>query len=178
MRERSLTYRAFAEGFARHDGAASLLDESIIPAPPDDNGRAFTEAFDTSISAEACSLHESDHTSHEQTSLFEELVRWHKHFGLRRTDTALLPDHVSAELEFMHFLSFQEEANTDDIKAALALKRAQRDFLARHLLVLGEAIAEKCPPTAKRYKALTLALRDFLSADLEYLNAATADGST
>ena len=175
MHERSFTYRAFAESFTRYDGGLGLFDETLIPAPPDDGGQAFTHAFDTSISAEACSLHESDHSGRDQTSLFEDLVRWHAHFGLRRTDTALLPDHVSAELEFMHFLCFQEEENTANTEAAETLRRAQRDFLQRHLLRLAVGIAKNCPPTAARYKALSLALHEFLADDLEYLNAALGE---
>lgn len=167
--ERSAIYRGFAEAFRDPLGGADLLDENLIPPPPEDAAQAFLEAFDPSVYDTACSLHESDHSTRGQTSLFEELVRWHEHFGLRRADTALLPDHVSAELEFMHFLTFSEHENADDQAAVEGLRRAQRDFLDRHLLPLANSIAEKCASRSPRYLALARALPEFLMAEMETL---------
>ena len=167
--ERSVIYRGFSEAFSAADGGTDVLDEALVPLPPDDNGRAFVETFDTAVSKIACSLHESDHTGREQTSLFEELVRWHQHFGLRRRDTALLPDHISAELEFMHFLTYQEHHHGKDASAVNSLRRAQCDFIDRHLAPLAFGIEKKCPKIAPRYEALARALPEFLRQELSLL---------
>ncbi|MGI9481913.1 MAG: molecular chaperone TorD family protein [Hyphomicrobiales bacterium] len=167
--ERCTIYRGLAEAFREPAGGVELLDESLIPPPSKNATQAFLEAFDPSVYDSACSLHESDHSTRGQTSLFEELVRWHEHFGLRRTDTALLPDHVSAELEFMHFLTFSEHKNETDEAGVAALRRAQRDFLTRHLLPLAEAISVKCSSPEPRYRALAQALPQFLQTELQQL---------
>lgn len=68
--------------------------------------------------------------------VMEEVLRFYEHFGLapnrQRND---LPDHLVAELEFMHFLCHQEAAALQAGKNALAenYQRGQRDFLQRQL---------------------------------------------
>jgi DMSO reductase family type II enzyme chaperone len=170
--ERSMIYRGFAEAFRSSDGGLDLLHEDMVPRPPENANQAFVDAFDTGVSASACSLHESDYSKREQMSLFEELVRWHDHFGLRRKDTAELPDHVSAELEFMHFLTFQEHVHNNDTDATTTLRGAQRDFLERHLLPFSKGIAEACASPAARYKALAHQLPVFLAVEFKALSGA------
>ena len=167
--ERSTVYRGFAEALRAPDGGIDLLHEDLVPLPPANASQAFVEAFDTAVSPNACSLHESDHSTREQMSLFEELVRWHDHFGLRRTDTGELPDHISAELEFMHFLTHRESLHENDPDAKSALRRAQHDFLERHLLPLAKGIREKCTSTTPRYASLASQLPVFLKDEFDAL---------
>lgn len=69
--------------------------------------------------------------------LLLELIQAYRHFGLE-TSTAAggeLPDHLTLELEFMHFLAFKEhqaraEGDTDHLDGYVL---AQQDFLERHL---------------------------------------------
>ncbi len=62
--------------------------------------------------------------------IMEELVRFYDYFGLR-TLPGDLPDHLCAELEFMHYLAFRETETSGLAKRSYGL--AQRDFLERHL---------------------------------------------
>ena len=103
--ERSVCYRGLAEAFRSPSGGVGILDETWIPLPSEDANTEFLDAFEPSISKTACSLYQSAHSNREQTSLYEELIRWYDHFGLQRKAKAELPDHISVELEFMHFLS-------------------------------------------------------------------------
>ncbi len=165
--ERSVIYRGFADAFRRPDGGCDVLDETLIPPPPPNARKAFVDAFDEAISKSACSLHEAAHSTRDQMDLFEELVRWYDHFGLRRTDTAELPDHISVQLEFMHFLTHQEYLHGDEPEAAETLRSAQREFLSRHLMPLAQSIEEKCRDDLGRYSALADQLPAYLALELE-----------
>jgi DMSO reductase family type II enzyme chaperone len=64
----------------------------------------------------------------------EEVVRFYEHFGYALEPAAAWqPDHLSVLLEFLHFLAFHE-SGADPGEAVDSLRRAQRDFLARHVL--------------------------------------------
>ena len=69
----------------------------------------------------------------EASALFEELVRYYEHFGLRRKEDAELPDHISVELEFMHFLCELEHHALLNGQEIVSVKNAQRDFIDRHV---------------------------------------------
>ena len=64
----------------------------------------------------------------------EEVVRFYNHFGLTLSESPReLPDHVTTELEFLHFLAFREAQAIEQGAEADPFRRAQRDFIARHL---------------------------------------------
>ncbi len=63
----------------------------------------------------------------------EETVRFYNHFGLSMAEQPYeLPDHLATQLEFMHFLTFQESGMHQQGTEPSDLLRAERDFLARH----------------------------------------------
>jgi len=97
----------------------------------------------------------------------EELVRFYNFFGLRLRP-GHLPDHITVLLEFMQRLAAAEAASGAD---ASSLRRAQRDFLARHLLwwvpQLARSVARCRAP--RFYKALMALTYRFLGADQQYL---------
>jgi len=169
--ERSVIYRGFADAFRDPAGGAGILDEGLVRPPGPHAQEAFTAAFDPAVSGAACSLHESSYIKRAQSDLFIELVRWYDHFSLRRRDTAELPDHVSVELEFMHFLTFQEHENRSDEAAIADLRRAQKDFLERHLVPFAGAIQQTCPSNNDRCADLVAALPQFLADEMAVLNA-------
>jgi DMSO reductase family type II enzyme chaperone len=105
------------------------------------NATEYLRAFDPAVSPTAVSLRESSYVDGEGSSVLEELVRFYEFFGLRRRPDALLPDHLSVELEFMHFLSTLESTGEPGRDTA-SLRRAQRDFLDRHLSRLIDAVGE------------------------------------
>ena len=158
--ERSAAYQYFADAFRY---------------PPSNNGEEqrqldYVASFDCSVYQSACSLHEAAYASEGQEVLFEELTRFYEYFGLERDRAADLPDHLTVELEFMHFLSFLEAGNTADDNAMVSLRRAQRDFLNRHLQKLVLNIAENYPGNSLHYKSLLDELLAFINAEYSYLN--------
>lgn len=62
----------------------------------------------------------------------EDLVRFYEYFGLR-TNAGDHPDHLCAELDFVHYLAFKEAAALAHDLPVADLIRAQHDFLDRHL---------------------------------------------
>lgn len=101
----------------------------------------------------------------------EEIVRFYDYFGYRLDDRhAWAPDHLSVELEFMHYLCFHEaQADADQLSWQLA----QADFTARHLVrwvpQLHAAVAQLEPACV--YARVLAALEEFLSRDLAWQNA-------
>jgi DMSO reductase family type II enzyme chaperone len=67
-------------------------------------------------------------------AVMEELTRFYNFFGLSIEEGAgELPDHLTTELEFMHFLAFKELAALQRSDDATSYRRAQADFLERQL---------------------------------------------
>ena len=106
-----------------------------------------------------------------------ELVRFYNYFGLRITP-GLMPDHVTVELEFMHYLAHQEAQawqSGDDRESYL---RAQRDFLERHLngwWPLALAATQRQRPQ-RFYRSLMALVQRFLAAERGHLASALRSG--
>lgn len=157
---RSLSYRAFAMAFSYPDReglnairAGSLADtlrrlvggaapqlladtdwDALRDAGVDDESLLveFTRLFEAGAEGPDCPLNGGQYRGGAMESL-EELVRFYDFFGLSCDQlTQGEPDHLVTELEFLHFLSFQEArlgATGDDVTGVLL---AQRDFIQRH----------------------------------------------
>jgi len=130
--ELSATYAGFARAFQYSDAADAVI-----------GGSEYLEVFDPSISDEAASLHEAAYVAMDASALFEELVRFYEHFGLRRNSEAELPDHLCVELEFMHFLCELEGHQDQGSDGLASIHNAQRDFLERHVKRLLDGIGQK-----------------------------------
>lgn len=97
---------------------------------------AYLGAFeDVGGNREFCPLYEGSYSVIERYSdLLIELKTLYRHFGLAMSEsTREQPDHVTAELEFMHFLLHKQAELLETGAIAEPYRRAQRDFLARHL---------------------------------------------
>lgn len=93
----------------------------------DDLAIEYTRLFDTG----PISLH-GGHNHGTTIQVMEEVLRFHEHFGLTpNPQQNELPDHLVSELEFMHYLCYQEAQATES--GAGPYRRAQRDFLERQL---------------------------------------------
>ncbi len=168
--ERSAVYGGFAAAFRSATGGADMLDDALVPLPPpDDAGRAFMTAFDPAVSKNAVSLYASAHLERDQTDLYQELIRWYDHFGLKRRDGGELPDHLSVMLEFLQFMAAQEHANASDAEAVASLHAAQSDFIERQLMPLVGTVIGKLETGEPRYHALPRALLAFLEDELATL---------
>jgi DMSO reductase family type II enzyme chaperone len=154
---RSSLYRCLATAFSfptprlsEAFASGGFLDDLLAAAPalpfplPADEGlradpalaheelqQEYIRLFEVGPGRPPCPLYEGSHRS-GRMKIMEELVRFYEHFGLRH-EAGDLPDHVCAELEFMHYLAFKEAAALHTGAEHLPYRLAQRDFLRRHL---------------------------------------------
>ena len=134
----------------------------------------YIRLFEVGPGRPPCPLYEGSHRG-GRMKIMEELVRFYEHFGLQ-PDPGDQPDHLCAELEFMHYLAFKEAAALSKGGPAQAFVLAQRDFLDRHLCRwlprLRQRLETLEPPPF--YAALTRFAEAFAAADLTFLKGRRA----
>lgn len=108
-------------------------------------------------------------------AVMEEMARFYSYFGLSiEHGSGELPDHLTTELEFMHFLAFKELSALEQQKDPAPYQRAQADFLERQLMSWLPALEQRLeglePPTF--YAALA-----WLTSALARAHFAALDGT-
>jgi len=138
----------------------------------------YIRLFEVGPGRPPCPLYEGSHRD-GRMKIMEELVRFFEHFGLQ-PDPGDQPDHLCAELEFMHYLAFKEAAALSRRGPAGAFRLAQRDFLSRHLCRwlprLRLRLETLEPPPF--YRALAGVAEAFAAADLASLKRSRAKPDT
>lgn len=160
--ERSAVYRIFSEAFSykgSQNGAFGI------------SGADYNHAFDLAINPKACSLREARYTQEDHSSLFEELMRFYSFFGLSRGEKAEMPDHLSVELEFMHFLTHLESELEAGCEAWVSVRRAQADFMDRHVSRLVRGVHARLRSEAPDCVRLVNECRAFVEDELAGLEA-------
>ena len=153
------------------------LSVPAAPSPGEETTEAlqqgYVSTFEVGTGRPYCPLYEGSHRS-GRMKLMEDLVRFYEHFGLM-TQPGDHPDHLSAELEFMHYMSFKEAAAQAHSDPVPDLRRAQRDFLDRHLCKwlprVGKRLVSARDLPAFYLSAASLA-EEFCRRDLAWLKAA------
>jgi len=98
----------------------------------DDLQIEYTRLFDVGASGPPCPLYGGLYHGARMKTM-EEVVRFYNHFGLSMAEKPHeLPDHLTTQLEFLHFLTFQEAEILKEGEDPASYRRAQRDFIARH----------------------------------------------
>ena len=99
----------------------------------------------------------------------EEVVRFYDYFGYVLDEKfSWQPDHLSVQLEFMHYLCFRE-AEAASEPDALSFQLAQADFSGRHLGWVPKLAADVDKLAASSlYARVIAAVRDFVAADHEW----------
>jgi DMSO reductase family type II enzyme chaperone len=102
----------------------------------------YTSTFDVGAPEPPCPPYEGVYLKGvERTGFMIRLSEFYRRFGLgisQEEGKRELPDHLSAELEFLHFLAFKEAQARSDPQHAEFLHGyllAQRDFIQHHLTV-------------------------------------------
>lgn len=118
----------------------------------------FTRTFEVGAPMPPCPPSEGLYRkSPARQSIMLQISEFYKHFGLemdQNTGKRELPDHISAELEFLHFLTFKEDQAREagDRELLTGYLLAQSDFLQRHPLhwisSFSDKIGEVSPGTA------------------------------
>lgn len=148
-----------------------------IPTPtlPQDEFEAeYINSFDIGEGGPSCSLYEYVYRSDELTrrDILEELLRFYEHFDVRLSDREKdYPDHLVAELEFMAFLAQREASALERGKDPIPYRRAQLDFLDRHLNGWVHLLDEKIQRNVREpfYRGISSFMAEFVRNHLSYL---------
>ena len=103
------------------------------PGQGEDLAVEYTRLFDVGTSGPPCPLYGGLYGGARMKKM-EEAVRFYNHFGLKVADeeSRELPDHLTTELEFLHYLSFREAEALHEGEDPGPYRRAQSDFVERH----------------------------------------------
>lgn len=109
----------------------------------------FVHTFEVGAPEAPCQPYEGCHRAGSpRTATLLNVSEFYRNFGLNMSQEEgkrELPDHLVAELEFLHFLSFKEAgaANTGEQELLKGYILAQQEFLQRHLNQWIPQFAEK-----------------------------------
>jgi len=133
----------------------------------------YIRLFDVGTPRPPCPLYGGEYKKGRK-GVMEELIRFYNYFGLHPSPRSRdMPDHITIELEFMHFVIFREVAALHHQQDRTSYLRAERDFLERHLCAWVPRLAERLQRQQPQpfYAAMARLTEAFLAADLRYLEA-------
>ncbi len=121
-----------------------------------------------------CPLYGGEYTHRPRLDVLEELVRFYSYFDLALSEADReLPDHITVELEFLHYLAFRENRALESGLDPSPFRRAQADFLERHpgnwIPLLREKLESKAP--LAYFRGLVALTDELLAADLRGLRS-------
>ncbi len=126
-----------------------------------------------------CSLHEGVIRENlTRVEAFTDLLRCYNYFGVKLSERQRrYPDYLGVQLEFMAFLGHKVTQVEGDGGDSIPLRRAQRDFLERHLLSWVPLLKEKIEQNVSEsfYKSLSGLLLCFLERHHQYLAQSLQD---
>jgi DMSO reductase family type II enzyme chaperone len=155
------------------DGA-DALDLGTDPPSYADFESEYIRLFDVGTAGPPCPLYGGVYGG-DRMKVMEDATRFYNFFDLRTApELRELPDHLTTELEFLHYLTFREtEARQQDGDVG-SLLRAERDFLARHLCKWVPKMAGRVAKQQTRcvfFAALTAFAVRFVIADHAHAKA-------
>ncbi len=135
----------------------------------------FTRTFDAGIPFPPCPPYEGFYCGKPRNMIMLEVSEFYNYFGLRMSQEEgkrEFPDHISAELEFLHFLTYKEAMGTDDEEILKGYLLAQKDFLERHLIQWVPKFCLKLYNSAgvPFYARLARIMSGFITCEFELLN--------
>lgn len=158
------------------EGLPFLVNSKVIPSPSltqEDFENLYVNTFDMNPGRP---LYESAYTSYRDDmcsrDIYEDLLRFYEHFNIKLNEKEKdFPDHLSAELEFMAFLTKKEADALERGKDANPYQLAQMDFLERHLEKWVDKLDEKIQKKVKEgfYKGASVFMNEFLKAHCMHL---------
>lgn len=135
----------------------------------------YTRLFEAARGKNAVSLNEFEFVDTPQKEVWEDLIRFYEHFGLKYDGAVARqwPDHLVIELECLHYLSFLQAGLAGDQGPIL---HAQCDFMERHLLNWLPRLVERMASAegSQPYAWLVEILFEYLKADRAHIQDALA----
>jgi len=124
----------------------------------------YSALFELGSNGPPCPIREDLQTG-QRSGTREDLVRFYNYFNYKLAEKfAWAPDHLSVELEFMHFLCYREASTGVD---AVSYQLAQVDFSQRHPVRWVPKLASGIVAVAENsvYCRVVGAIEKFLHAD-------------
>jgi DMSO reductase family type II enzyme chaperone len=104
-----------------------------VPEAYGDFESEYIRLFDVGPSGPPCPLYGGVYVG-DRMKVMEDATRFYNFFSLHLSpEQHELPDHITTQLEFLHYLTFREAEVRETGVDAAPLLRAERDFLSRHL---------------------------------------------
>jgi DMSO reductase family type II enzyme chaperone len=168
--------------FAVPVAETALSGQPLKDVSQDDFEAEFVRIFDAGPGGPPCPLYEGKYAADRKVNM-EDLVRFYNHFGLSVAEAREreLPDHITTELEFMHYLAFKEVLALQRGEAPAPYCFAEIDFLSRHPAKWLPKLLEKtqkisnaripnlCEPAVSFYRFLIGLSARFCEGDLKHL---------
>jgi len=130
--------------------------------------REYSGLFEVGSDGPPVPIREDLHRN-QPAGVREDIVRFYEFFGYGLEEQfQWSPDHLSIELEFMHYLCYQEaEQSAADDGDAVSFQLAQSDFTERHLVSWVSELATKVAGQQPDglYARLLAAMSEFLVKD-------------
>lgn len=148
-------------------GVLDTLVTEFVNTELDVLKRQYSSLFEVGSDGPPVPIREDLQTG-QRAGTREDLVRFYDFFGYSLAERfAWAPDHLSVELEFMHFLCYGEAATEDEPEP---YQFAQLDFAERHLVRWLPDFADQVAKAAgdSIYSRITVALKDFVLADYDW----------
>ena len=167
----SLRERAGIGGSIAYGGELDRLIAEFVDIDLDVLKREYSGLFEVGNDGPPVPIREDLQTG-QRAGTREDIVRFYSFFKYKLAeDHAWAPDHVSVELEFMHFLCYQEAtADSGATGDAQSYQFAQLDFSQRHLVSwiprLAEIVAKNAPDSL--YARVLASTSGFVRRDHEW----------
>ena len=159
-----------------------LSGQLLKDVPQEDFEAEFVRVFDAGPGGPPCPLYEGKYAADRMVNM-EDLVRFYNHFGLSVAEAREreIPDHITTELEFMHYLAFKEVLALQRDESPAPYCHAEIDFLGRHPArwlpqlrekaetVFGAKIPNLCEAAVSFYCSLIGLSASFCEGDLNHL---------
>ncbi len=157
-------------------------------APSDPGGLATADAdyvgheseyirlFDVGAAGPPCPLYGGTYLG-DRMKVMEDAVRFYNFFGLHLSpEMNELPDHVTTQLEFLHYLTFREAETREQGGDPSSLLRAEQDFLERHPARWVPRLRERLEKQngCRFFESLATFAVDFFEADRRWAAASAA----
>jgi len=149
------------------------LIEDYRAANIDELKRAYSSMFEVGSDGPPVPVRE-DLQLGQKAGVREELVRFYEYFGYELSEKfAWAPDHLSTELEFMHYLTYGEAVALSDGKDPESFQLAQADFIERHLANWVPKLVHEVQEQNEEsfFCRVVVTLNNFLAADYEWQNS-------
>lgn len=142
--------------------------------PQEEFESQYINSFDLGFGpALPCPLYESAYGEEiSSRDITEDLLRFYDHFQVKLSDQEKdYPDHLAVELEFMGFLTKKEADAMEQGKDPAPYRRAQLDFLERHLDKWVHKLDERVQERVREpfYRGASAFLREFVTNHLSYV---------